>query len=139
MVSIKDINKKIKKNLFDPLDTSKNKFSSFLKNIKKNKVKNLNDVFKSKYPLVTFSNKMRKFDNRIKNFLRKKMYYHKNVISNTNKGKKIIKRLFFSIQKNPNKYINVSKYDKTNIARSICDFIAGMTDRYAINLYKKIK
>ena len=39
MVSIKDINKKIKKNLFDPLDKSKNKFSSFLENIKKNKVK----------------------------------------------------------------------------------------------------
>ena len=39
MVSIKDINKKIKNNLFDPLDKSKNKFSSFLKNIKKNKIK----------------------------------------------------------------------------------------------------
>ena len=39
MVSIKDINKKIKKNLFDPIDTTKNKFSSFLNNIKKNKVK----------------------------------------------------------------------------------------------------
>ena len=35
MVSIKDINKKIKNNLFDPLDKSKNKFSSFLNNIKK--------------------------------------------------------------------------------------------------------
>ena len=110
-----------------------------LKNIKKNKVKNLNDVLKSKFPLVKFSNKMRKFDNRIKNFLRKKMYYHKNVKSNTNNGKKIIRKLFFSIKKNPNKYLNVSKYDKTNIARSICDFIAGMTDRYAINLYNKIK
>ena len=109
------------------------------KNIKKKRIRSLNDVLKSKYPIVTFSNKMKKFDTKIKSFLRKKMYYHKNVISNTNKGKKIIKRLFFSIQKNPNKYINVSKYDKTNIARSICDFIAGMTDRYAINLYKKIK
>ena len=39
MVSIKDINKKIKKNLFDPIDNSKNKFSSFLNNLKKNKVK----------------------------------------------------------------------------------------------------
>ena len=39
MVSIKDINKKIKNNLFDPIDKSKNKFSSFLENIKKNKVK----------------------------------------------------------------------------------------------------
>ena len=55
------------------------------------------------------------------------------------KLKKIIKKLFLAISKNPNKYINVGKYDKANIARSICDFIAGMTDRYAINLYKKIK
>ncbi len=109
------------------------------KKIKKNKIRNLKDVLKSKYPLVTFSNQMRKFDKTIKNFLRTNMYYHKNVKSNTNDGKKIIKKLFLSIKKNPNKYINVSKYDKTNIARSICDFIAGMTDRYAINLYKKIK
>ena len=42
MVSIKDINKKIKKNLFDPLDKSKNKFSSFLNNIqKKTKLKKI--------------------------------------------------------------------------------------------------
>ena len=109
------------------------------KNLKKNKIKNLNDVFKSKYPLVVFSHKMRKFDKRIKSFLRTNMYYHRKVKSNTNKGKKIIRKLFYSIRKNPDKYINVSKYDKTNVARSICDFIAGMTDRYAINLYKKIK
>ena len=108
-------------------------------NINKKKIKNFNDVLKSKYPLVSFSNKMKKFDKMIKNFLRKKMYYHKNVKSNTNNGRKIIKKLFFSIRKNPNKYINVSKYDKTNVARSICDFIAGMTDPPAINLYKKIK
>ncbi len=109
------------------------------KNLKKNKIKNLKDVFKSKYPLVAFSNKMRKFDKKIKSFLRTKMYYHRKVKSNTNNGKKIIRKLFYSIRKNPDKYINVSKYDKTNVARSICDFIAGMTDRYAINLYKKIK
>ena len=109
------------------------------KNIKKRNINNLNDVLNSRYPVVTFSNKMRKFDKRIKSFLRKNMYYNKNVKSNTNYGKKIIRKLFLSIKKNPRKYINVSKYDKSNIARSICDFIAGMTDRYAINLYKKIK
>ena len=66
------------------------------------------------------------------------MYYHKNVKSNTIKGKEIINKLFIAI-KNPKRYINVSKYDKSNIVRTICDFIAGMTDRYAINLYKKLK
>ena len=109
------------------------------KNIKNYKIKNLNDVYLSKHPIVIFSDKMMKFDRKIKSFLRQKMYYHKNVKSNTNQGKKIITKLFLVIKKNPKRYLNVSKYDKNNIARSICDFIAGMTDRYAINLYKKIK
>ena len=109
------------------------------KNIKNYKLKNLNDVYKSKFPIVTFSPKMRKFDRNIKKFLKKKMYYHDDVKKNTNKGKIIINKLFLSIKKNPDKYINVSKYDNSNIARSICDFIAGMTDRYAINLYNRIK
>ena len=39
MVSIKDSNKKIKKILFDPIDKTKNKFSSVLNNFKKNKAK----------------------------------------------------------------------------------------------------
>ena len=108
-------------------------------NIKKNKINNISDVLNSKYPLVTFSKNMSKFDKKIKIFLRRKMYYHKKVRLNTDTGKKIIKKLFLSIKKNPRNYLNVSKYDKTNIARSICDFIAGMTDRYAINLYNKIK
>ena len=38
------------------------------KNLKKNKIKNLKDVFKSKYPVVTFSKEMRKIDKRIKSF-----------------------------------------------------------------------
>ncbi len=108
-------------------------------NIKKNKLKNLNDVLKSKYPIVTFSKKMREFDKKIKIFLRKKMYFNKNVIKNTQQGKQIISKLFSIIKKNPKRYLNVSKYENSNIARSICDFIAGMTDRYAINLYKRIK
>ena len=54
---------------------------------------------------------MENFDKKIKIFLRKKMYYHKNVKKNTKDGKKIINKLFFTIKKNPQKYINVSKYN----------------------------
>ena len=43
------------------------------------------------------------------------------------------------IKKNPKKFIKNNNYKNINLERSICDFIAGMTDRYAINLYKKIK
>ena len=67
------------------------------------------------------------------------MYFHKKVNSNTNFGRKIITKLFIKIKKNPKKYINIKKYDNTNTERIICDYIAGMTDRYAINLYEQIK
>ena len=109
------------------------------KNIKSNNIKNLKDVYKLKKQIVCFSNNMKNFDSKIKFFLRQKMYFHKSVNKKTNYGRKIIKDLFLLIRKNPKKYINIKKYKNSNIERIICDYIAGMTDRYAINLYKKIK
>ena len=109
------------------------------KNIKKNKIKNINDIYNNETLLVSFSEKMSNFDLTIKSFLKEKMYLSKNVIRKTNMGKKIIKFLFFKIKKNPSKFINKKIYKKDNFERSICDFIAGMTDRYAINLYNSLK
>ncbi len=109
------------------------------KNLKKEKIKTINDIYKSSYPLVCFSNKMNLFDEKVKFFLKKKMYYHKNVIHKTNYGKKIIRTLFLKIRKNPKKFIKIYNINKTHIDRMVCDFIAGMTDRFAINLYNKIK
>jgi len=108
-------------------------------NIKKNNIKNIIDVYKSQYPIVCFSKKMSLFDVSIKKFLKKKMYHHKSVVEKTSYGKKVIKGLFFKIRKNPKKYININNIKKFDIDRSICDFIAGMTDRFAINLYNKSK
>ncbi len=109
------------------------------KNLKKSNIKTVKDVYNSSYPLVSFSNKMKLFDEKVKIFLKKNMYYNKNVIHKTNHGKKIIKNLFFMIKKNPKKFVYFNNLKKSNIDRKVCDFIAGMTDRYAINLYNKLK
>ena len=113
--------------------------STTKKNIRLYKIKNLNDIYRTKNQLVSFSQNMQNFDRKIKSFLKQKMYFHKNVNSKTNYGRKVITRLFLKIRKNPKKYINIKKYSNSNIERIICDYIAGMTDRYAINLYKQIK
>ena len=113
--------------------------STTKKNINLNKIKNLNNIYRTKHQLVKFSQNMQMFDKEIKNFLKQKMYFHRNVKSKTNYGRKVITRLFFQIKKNPQKYINIKKYSNSNIERIICDYIAGMTDRYAINLYNQIK
>ncbi len=108
-------------------------------NIKLNKIRTLNDIYKLNKNVVSFSKNMQDFDLQIKRFLKERMYLHKNVNTKTNYGRNVIKRLFFKIKKSPKKYININKYKNSNLERVICDYIAGMTDRYAINLYNKIK
>ena len=109
------------------------------KNIKKNNIRNIIDVYKSSQPIVYFSKRMNLFDINIKKFLKKRMYYNRSVLKKTNYGKKVIKGLFSKIKKNPKKYLNIKNIRKSDIDRSICDFIAGMTDRFAIDLYNKSK
>ena len=109
------------------------------KKLKEKKIKNVKEVYNHNNLIVTFSKEMNLFDLSIKSFLKKKMYLSKNVLSKTNMGKKIIKFLFLKIKKNPSKFIKKSIFKKNNFERSICDYIAGMTDRYAINLYNSLK
>ena len=109
------------------------------RNLKKYNPQSIKDIYKQDHLIVDFSDKMKKVDMQIKDFLRHNMYNHKKVIINTNKGKRIIKVLFNYLSKNPKKYINEELLKKAPKERVVADFIAGMTDRYAINLHKKIK
>ena len=108
-------------------------------NLKKSNPRSINDIYKNDYLIVDFSDKMKKIDMQIKDFLRINMYSHKKVIVNTNKGKKIISNLFNFLIKNPKRYIKGDLFKNDSKERVVADFIAGMTDRYAINLYNKIK
>jgi len=109
------------------------------KNLKKIKPNSVKDIYENNSLIVDFSNEMKKTDIQIKDFLHRQMYNHNNVIINTNKGKKIINYLFKYLSKNPKKYINANLFLKDKKERVIADFIAGMTDRYAINLYRTTK
>ena len=108
-------------------------------NLKKINPQSINNIYNHNGLIVDFSDKMKKIDKQIKDFLHRNMYNHSKVIVNTNKGKKIVNDLFAYMLKNPKKYINRSLFKNENDERIIADFIAGMTDRYAINLHKKIK
>ena len=109
------------------------------KNLKRSSPQSIKDIYKENHLLVDFSAKMKMIDYQIKDFLKLNMYNHKRVIVNTNNGKKIIKDLFVYLLKNSKKYINNDLLKNGKKERAISDFIAGMTDRYAINLHKNIK
>ena len=109
------------------------------RNINKYEIKSLNNIYSCNKPIICFSTKMKEADSQIKFFLNNKMYNNKYVLKKTNEGKKIIKNLFNKLNKNPKKYIR-NDLLKTGIKeRVIADFIAGMTDRFAINLNRNFK
>ena len=107
-------------------------------NIKREKIRSIKNVYKTKIKLVTFSNEMRLFDKEIKLFLNKKMYNNPVVLNKTKQGSIIISSLFKKIREKPSKFIKINELKMFTIERRICDFISGMTDRYAINLYKSL-
>ena len=108
------------------------------KNLSLNKVKNNNDINSTSFLMVDFSDKVKESEDEIRYFLKMKMYNNKDVLKKNNEGKSIIKRLFNKIKKNPRKFISKNHLVNDKY-RVISDFISGMTDRYAINLDKKLK
>ncbi len=108
------------------------------KNLTYEKIKNIKDIYKSKSKLVNFSKKIMHFDNEIKSFLMLNMYKNKLVLNKTKYGMKIIDKLFKKINNNPKKFIKRGLTSDFGKERMVCDFIAGMTDRYAIKLYNSL-
>ena len=108
------------------------------RNIKISKINTHKDINKSKIITACFSKKMQKSENEIRSFLRLKMYDNKAVTKKNQKGKVIIKKLFKIINSNPRKFLTKDQLTKDKY-RAISDFISGMTDRYAINLYNDNK
>ena len=109
------------------------------KKIKKLKIKTIEDVYKSSDFLVSFSPKLISANNQIREFLRLNMYENKSVKKMTNNGEIIIKNLYIYLIKNNKKFILPDLKKKWGLERSVSDFIAGMTDKFAIDLYNKIK
>jgi len=108
------------------------------KNLKNFKIKSIKDIANSDQLLVCFSNSIQKSEKEIKLFLRTKMYDNKLVLKKNQRGKTIIKKLFDVIKSNPTKFLTKDQLTKDKF-RAISDFISGMTDRYAINLYNNVK
>ena len=95
------------------------------------------DIDLANKSIISLSSKFQNIEREIKFFLRVKMYNNKNVLKKNDKGKAIIRKLFSNLSKNPKKYLNNNQL-KNNKYRAIADYISGMTDRFAIDLFNKI-
>lgn len=108
--------------------------------IKEHRVKSLEDVRGAKENTVQFSETSRKLNRQLKDFLFDKMYRHYRMIRMADKARRIIVRLFEVYLENsdqlPPSFRQQLKDE--NKMQLICDYIAGMTDRFALQEYKKL-
>ena len=107
------------------------------KNIHKYNINKIEDIYNAKLSIADFTEDTKKLITNIKLFLHEKMYKHKYILKWTNKSEEVIKFLFNYYLKNYNLLEN--KINKLfTKERNICDFIAGMTDKYAIDQYNNL-
>src|SRR5262249_19084572 len=95
------------------------------------------EVRKAPRPVVGFSPAMEKSDRDIKGFLYPRMYHHDRVVGVMADAEHVVCDLFTrytatSADLPPEWGDGIARADETTRARRIADYIAGMTDRYAL-------
>jgi dGTPase len=114
--------------------------------LKKYNIKSVKDVRSFQENIVRFSDRLEQERKELQIFLLENLYKHHRVERMTQKAKHFIEELFNAYLSNPNqlpvRYQKLAKecaddYE-TSLRRSICDYIAGMTDRFAQEEYKKL-
>ena len=124
----------------DLIDTSRN-------NITSAQLETLDDVRCQSRPLISFSEEMMALILELKQFLRHNLYQHYRVHRMSRKAYDILTALFDAFMNDirilppearEECEVMRSEHNDDGIARSVADYIAGMTDRYAIVEYERI-
>ncbi len=110
-------------------------------NLRKLNIKTVDDVRNADQQIVKFSDDFAKKILIVRKFLFEKMYRNYKVLMMTSKAKRVVAELFDFYLANPAALPPQWSRNLKNaneVAVSIVDFLAGMTDRYAFNQYRKI-
>ena len=107
-------------------------------NIQRQEPQSLNHI-RDLPQLINFSSKIAKQNLELKQFLRNNLYHHYKVNRMSAKASRIVTELFECFIENtgllPTEFQGYAQIDK---ARAVADYIAGMTDRFAIREHRRL-
>jgi dGTPase len=108
--------------------------------LRENNVRSVEELQKLPFNVIGFSEDMQRRNREMKDFLYANMYRHHRVIRMAVKAERIIMNLFNAYQAEPSmlpKHVQNFISDR-GLERTICDYIAGMTDRFALQEHHKL-
>lgn len=103
-------------------------------------VRSVEELQRLPYNVVGFSEEMHRRNRELKDFLFTNLYRHFRVMRMAVKAERILTDLFQAYHSEPTtlpKHVQ-GQIEESGIERTICDYIAGMTDRYAVEEYQKL-
>ena len=117
--------------------------------IREANVQSLNDVRCAAASLVGFSRPVRHMNAELKRYLYKHMYKHYRVARMASKAERVVSEIFHAYMGNPSMLPESQQLELQSVqsehipgperrARIIADYIAGMTDRYALEEYERL-
>jgi len=121
-----------------------------MRRISEHGIETFADVRQARKPLVAFSKPVRQMNGELKRYLYKHMYRHYRVARMASKAGRVIRDIFQIYMENPAMLPEPQQHelheasagnDKIELARQarvIADYIAGMTDRYALEEYERL-
>lgn len=107
------------------------------------RVRSADDVRRLGRPLVAFSEPLRQQERALRRFLHEHMYRHPNVTAMTDHARNVVNALFGWFMDDPNRLprqwqVRTDGKGTAKTARVIADYIAGMTDRFALDEHRRI-
>ncbi len=108
--------------------------------ILENRIRSVEELQKLDYNVIGFSEDMHSRNRQLKDFLYRNLYRHPRVVRMQVKAERIIGNLFSAYLSEPTILPwHVQQWiEDRGLERTICDYIAGMTDRYAIEEHRKL-
>jgi dGTPase len=110
------------------------------KKIREHNIKTADDVRKLKFKIITFSPEIEKKRQSLRKFLSENLYKHYRVMRMADKARRFIYELFKVYITKPEQLPPESqeRLNQEDVYRVVCDYIAGMTDRYVQEEYRKL-
>jgi dGTPase len=110
--------------------------------LERNNIRSVEDVRKAGRALASFGSAMGAKVDEIKQVMRDRLYRHYRVSRMTEKAGRVLAALFQTYMTEPRQMPEhvVARADRYSepISRAVADYIAGMTDRFALDEYRKL-
>jgi dGTPase len=97
------------------------------------RIRSVTDVRGAEKSLVCPGNEVRALKIELEDFLQRKVYHHHRVMRMASKGSRFLQQLFQEYWRHPEQLPEryAKRAQATSLERTVCDYLAGMTDRYA--------